>query len=67
MFRVLIESDGQAAYQKDASTEAYALYEARELASVGGGVQVSPGADLARYETQTCVIRAVTLGSARQP
>lgn len=60
MFRVLIERDGQTVYQKDVCTAAYALYEARELASVGDGMLVSPGADLARYETQTGVIRAIT-------
>lgn len=60
MFRVLIERDGQTFYQKDVSTQAYAEYEARELASVADGVMVAPGADLARYQTPTGVIRAFT-------
>ncbi|KQW19809.1 MULTISPECIES: hypothetical protein [Pseudomonas] len=60
MYRVLIERDGQTYFQKDVATEAYAVYEARELADVGNGVMVAPGADLARYETPTGVIRAVT-------
>lgn len=52
MFRVLIEANGHTAYQRDVSTEAYAMFEAQELASADGdGVKVASESDLVRYQT----------------
>jgi hypothetical protein len=62
MFRVLIEANGQIAYQRDVSTKAYALYEARELAiEAVDGLKVDDSGDLARYQTNNGFIRAVAL------
>lgn len=62
MFRVLIEANGQTAYQRDVSTKAYAIFEAKELASAAGhGVKVESEVDLARYQTTNGFIRAVAL------
>lgn len=62
MFRVLIEANGQTAYQRDVSTKAYALYEARELANeAADGLKVADDGDLARYKTSNGFVRAVAL------
>lgn len=62
MFRIVIESRGQVAYQKDVSTHAYAEFEVRELADVSGNATlVEAGDDVARYQIPTGFIRAYAL------
>ncbi len=62
MFRVQIEAKGQIAYQIDVSSQAYARFEAKELAyEHGDAVKVEHESDLARYETPNGLIRTFAL------
>lgn len=62
MFRVQIVSNGQIAYTLDVCSQAYARFEARELAyEAGESVQVDHESDLARFNTPTGYIRAFQL------